>query len=102
MSRNLFVGLIAAFALFSFISSEKGHWYYLNDRNEWIRFSVPINENIIETAYQSGEDNVIYKYPLDSNIKYQVFFNKHMEQGSSHKVWNIDLQTGAKSKLKRL
>lgn len=45
-------------------TSNKGHWYYLNDNNEWIRFSVPMNEKIIEAAYESQDDTVIYTYPI--------------------------------------
>lgn len=102
MSRNVIVGIAAAFGLYYLLSSDKGEWYFLNDKNEWIRFSVPINENIIETAYQSGEKTIVYSYPLNSDIRYKVYFNKKLEQGSDHSVWNEDLQTGELSKLKRL
>ena len=102
MSRNVIVGIAAALGLYYLFSSDKGEWYFLNDKNEWIRFSVPINENIIETAYQSGEETIVYSYPLNSDTRYKVHFNKKLEPGSNHSVWNEDLQTGELSKLKRL
>jgi hypothetical protein len=102
MSRNLILGLGAALGLLYLLSSNKGEWYYLNDDNQWIRFSVPMNENIIEASYQSGDETVIYNYPVNSNTRYKVFFNAKLRENDNHSMWNLDMQTGALSKLKRL
>lgn len=102
MSRNLVLGIGAALGIYYLFTSNKGHWYYLNDKNDWIRFSVPMNEKIIEAAYESQDDTVIYSYPINSDIKYKVYFNKKMKQDDNHTIWNQDMQTGALSKLKRL
>jgi len=61
-----------------------------------------MNENIIEAAYESGDETVIYSYPINSNTKYKVFFNAKLKENDSHSMWNLDMQTGALSKLKRL
>ena len=61
-----------------------------------------MNEKIIEAAYNSQDDTVIYAYPINSNTKYKVYFNKKMKHDDSHTMWNQDMQTGALSKLKRL
>ena len=61
-----------------------------------------MNEKIIEAAYESQDDTVIYTYPNKLYTKYKVYFNKKLQDGDSHTMWNQDMQTGALSKLKRL
>ena len=48
MSRNLILGIAAVFGILYLFTTNKGHWYYLNDNGEWVRFSVPMNEKIID------------------------------------------------------
>ena len=102
MSRNLIFGIAATVGLLYLFTSNKGHWYYLNDNSEWIRFSVPMNEKIIETAYESQDESVIYSYPINSKTKYKVFFNVKLKEDDNHSMWNLDMQTGSLTKLKRV
>ena len=102
MSRNLILGTAVALGLFYLFTSNKGHWYYLNDNSEWIRFSVPMNEKIIEAAYESQDESVIYSYPINSKTKYKVFFNVKLKEDDNHSMWNLDMQTGYLTKLKRV
>ena len=55
----------------------------LNDKNEWIRFSVPINENILKLLINPVK-KLSYSYPLNSDTRYKVHFNKKLEPGSNH------------------
>jgi len=102
MSRNLILGIGAVFGILYLFTTNKGHWYYLNDNGEWVRFSVPMNEKIIEAAYESQDETVIYSYPINSKTKYKVFFNAKLKEDDTHSMWNLDMQTGALTKLKRV
>ena len=66
MSKNLVLAIGVVLGIYYLFTSNKGHWYYLNDNNEWIRFSVPMNEKIIEAAYESQDDTVIYSFSCSS------------------------------------
>ena len=98
MATYIIIGTgLLAYGLYNKMSQPK-KWYYLNDKDKWIHFSVPENEKILEDAFVAGKSQVTYAYPLGSDIKFTAYFKSIREDWL---YWNEDKQTGKYTKLKR-